>query len=87
MSSEIIRWIFNPLNNEINPICYMLKILGAHHILHAGVVSVNNLPSQDNHYVRSAVSATVYKKQTVQTQTPQYSNYILLMTIFYSYVL
>ena len=25
---------FNPLNNEINPICHLLVLLGAHHILH-----------------------------------------------------
>jgi len=25
---------FNPLNAELNPICHLLALLGAHHILH-----------------------------------------------------
>ena len=25
---------FNPLNAELNPICLLLALLGAHHILH-----------------------------------------------------
>ena len=25
---------FNPLNPELNPICYLLALLGAHHFLH-----------------------------------------------------
>jgi len=24
----------NPLNAELNPICYLLSLLGAHHFLH-----------------------------------------------------
>ena len=27
-------WVFNPLNPELNPICYLLALLGAHHFLH-----------------------------------------------------
>jgi len=26
--------MLNPLNSELNPICYLLAILGAHHFLH-----------------------------------------------------
>ena len=26
--------VFNPLNVELNPICHLLTLLGAHHILH-----------------------------------------------------
>ena len=28
--------VFNPLNAELNPICYLLALLGAHHFLHMG---------------------------------------------------
>jgi hypothetical protein len=29
----------NPLNAELNPICYLLALLGAHHFLHVnGIV-------------------------------------------------
>jgi len=31
----------NPLNAEINPICHLLVLLGAHHILHVSRIRVN----------------------------------------------
>jgi hypothetical protein len=31
----------NPLNAELNPICYLLALLGAHHILHVSRIRVN----------------------------------------------
>ena len=31
----------NPLNAELNPICNLLALLGAHHILHVSRVRVN----------------------------------------------
>jgi len=34
--------IFNPLNAELNPICHLLAILGAHHILHISRIGVKN---------------------------------------------
>ena len=33
---------FNPLNAELNPICHLLALLGAHHILHISRIRVNN---------------------------------------------
>jgi hypothetical protein len=30
----------NPLNTELNPICHLLALLGAHHILHVGRIRV-----------------------------------------------
>ena len=32
--------IYNPLNPELNPICHLLALLGAHHILHVSRVRV-----------------------------------------------
>jgi hypothetical protein len=32
---------FNPLNTELNPICHLLVLLGAHHILHISRIRVN----------------------------------------------
>jgi len=32
--------IFNPLNAELNPICPLLALLGAHHILHVRRIRV-----------------------------------------------
>jgi len=35
--------LFNPLNTELNPICHLLALLGAHLILHVGRIRVNRL--------------------------------------------
>jgi hypothetical protein len=41
MSVEfILKWSFNPLNAELNPVCHFLALLGAHHILHVGRIRV-----------------------------------------------
>jgi hypothetical protein len=32
--------VFNPLNVELNPICHLLALLGAHHILHVSKIRV-----------------------------------------------
>ena len=34
---------FNPLNPELNPICYLLALLGAHHFLHVSRIRVKLL--------------------------------------------
>jgi hypothetical protein len=33
----------NPLNAELNPICHLLALLGAHHILHISRIRVNTI--------------------------------------------
>ena len=35
--------IINPLNPELNPICYFLALLGAHHFLHVSRIRVKLL--------------------------------------------
>ena len=35
--------MFNPLNPELNPICYLLALLGAHHFLHVSRIKVKSL--------------------------------------------
>jgi len=39
---NITRWIFNPLNPELNPIRYLLELL-AHHFLHVSRIRVKSL--------------------------------------------
>jgi len=34
------HYCFNPLNAELNPICHLLALLGAHHILHVSGLRV-----------------------------------------------
>jgi hypothetical protein len=36
------RTILNPLNTELNPICHLLALLGAHHILHVSEIIVES---------------------------------------------
>jgi len=36
-------WYINPLNPELNPICYLLALLGAHHFLHVSMIRVKSL--------------------------------------------
>jgi len=33
--------VINPLNTELNPICHLLALLEAHHILHVSRIRVN----------------------------------------------
>jgi len=40
----------NPLNAELNPICHLLALLGAHHIFHVSGLRVNAL--QNNVSIR-----------------------------------
>jgi len=35
--------VLNPLNPELNPICYLLALLGAHHFLHVSRIRVKSL--------------------------------------------
>ena len=38
---QLVTCWFNPLNAELNPICHLLALLGAHHILHVSRIRVN----------------------------------------------
>jgi len=38
-----VNCMFNPLNPELNPICYLLALLGAHHFLHVSRIRVKLL--------------------------------------------
>ena len=37
------RTVLNPLNAELNPICCLLALLGAHHFLHVSRIRVKSL--------------------------------------------
>ena len=42
-SQDITHRLVNPLNGELNPICYLLALLGAHHFLHVSRIRVKSL--------------------------------------------
>ena len=41
--SNVNKSSVNPLNPELNPICYLLALLGAHHFLHVSRIRVKSL--------------------------------------------
>ena len=41
--STIVAYYFNTLNAELNPICYLLALLGTHHFLHISRIRVKSL--------------------------------------------
>ena len=43
LRGTVVRRSFNPLNPELNPICYLLALLGAHHFLHVSRIRVKSL--------------------------------------------
>ena len=48
----------NPLNAKLNPICHLLTLLGAHHILHVSRLRVN---------IRSTRQINIHKGRYVST--------------------
>jgi hypothetical protein len=38
---SVVESSLNPLNAKLNPICHLLALLGAHHILHVSRIRVN----------------------------------------------
>jgi hypothetical protein len=46
--------MINPLNTELNPICHLLALLGAHHILHVSRVRVKP-PSMKTYLTLSTI--------------------------------
>jgi len=39
-------FVFNPSNAELNPICHLLALLGAHHILHVSRIMVKGVNNE-----------------------------------------
>ena len=40
---EMVVFLFNALNAELNAICHLLALLGGHHILHVSRINVNSV--------------------------------------------
>jgi len=38
---SVLKCLFNPLNVRLNPICHLLALLEAHHILHVSRIRIN----------------------------------------------
>jgi hypothetical protein len=61
-----IPHVINPLNAELNPICHLLALLGAHHILHVSGIRVNC------HKTQTQNIREYYDENTL----PQWRNYV-----------
>jgi len=60
---------FNPLNAELSPICHLLALLGAHHILHVSRIRVNiTFPSMSGYSNLSSLNV-LWSKCFMQSQT------------------
>ena len=43
LKEKALDFFINPLKAELNPICYLLALLGAHHLLHVSRIRVKSL--------------------------------------------
>jgi len=43
ISELVLKFKINPLNPELNPICYLLALLGVHHFPHVSRIRVKSL--------------------------------------------
>jgi hypothetical protein len=50
----------NPLNAELNPICYLLALLGAHHFLNVSMIMVKERKGY-SHLKEKALDRTVWR--------------------------
>jgi len=55
---------FNPLNAELNPICHLLALLGAHHILHVSRIRVNSSVGKRDDGIENSLPVGPLKKAT-----------------------
>jgi len=60
---ESLIHLFNPLNAELNPICHLLALLGAHNIFHVSRIRVNEVVTKYN--LRSGVLTVVTMNNSV----------------------
>jgi len=52
-----VQYLFNPLNAELNPICHLLALLGAHHILHVSRIRVNY---REDHHTKILIKVSLF---------------------------
>jgi len=48
---KLVTAEFNPLSAELNPICHLLALLGAHHILHVSRIRAKSGGLHEKHVV------------------------------------
>jgi len=58
-----MNFCINPLNVELNPICHLLALLGAHLILHISGVRVNYLNGAHNGELVTLLLQDLFQKK------------------------
>ena len=61
--------VSNPLNTQLNPICHLLALLGAHHILHVSRMRVNWCQSLHLFFGRPNIPAPLSPAVSVQSSS------------------
>jgi len=80
VSCVTIDCTINPFDAELNPICHLLTLLGAHHILHVSRVRVNL--NERSRFIRlfgtaeGSVKVKRYLKQSQQTESSGEQMYV-----------
>jgi len=67
----------NPLNAELNPICHLLALLGAHHILHVSRVRVKSMKTTHNpigNRIRDLKGCSAVPQPTAPRRAPSNKN-------------
>jgi len=65
--SEMRRWLrVNSLHAELNPICHLLVLCGAHHILHVSRVGVNRLCAHFTRFLQATIPL-LFRKRAART--------------------
>jgi len=71
LTDQLLCLYFDSLNAELNPICHLLALLGAHHILHVSRIRVkwhtNHIIVNSVRYFILTPSSTVYSSGLVHT--------------------
>ena len=60
------KWLINHLNAELNPICCLLALLGAHHFLHVSRIRVKLLTLR---LLRSYIHIYIYDISSLRVNT------------------
>ena len=75
----------NPLNTELNPICFLLALLGAHHFLHVSRIRVKLLALRR---IMSYIYIYIYiydiSRLRVNANTPKYDGIFALLLPIYT---
>ena len=66
----------NTLNADLNPICHLLALLGAHHILHVNRIMVKAGHRKIRYEIHKLIVSIWNKKNYLQSRRRQFYTYV-----------